>query len=230
MLASALRSGCLRRVSAVACTGPSAAAKLHGLAASRSFASASRRQLIVDAGSATSVKPSLWLPRAAARRIQHKAEGSSASTTIDSVAPATSKSAREAGAAGSADAVGSRAASAAEASAAASEPKVGRLRRLIRDYGYIALGIHLSVYLATLGSLFAALEADILKAGDARSWLKNIGADRFIDLEKVKPSAGNFALAWILAKFTEPMRLFITATVTPRLAVVLRGAKAAATR
>lgn len=82
------------------------------------------------------------------------------------------------------------------------------------------------VYLVTLGSLFAAVETDILKAGDARSWLRRVGADRVIDLEKINPSAGNFALAWILAKFTEPMRVLITATATPRVAVLIRNMRA----
>ena len=78
--------------------------------------------------------------------------------------------------------------------------------------------MHFSVYFATLAGLYGAVEHKLLSAGDAKEWLQRIGADRFIDLEHMNASAGNFAAAWILAKFTEPFRLLITAATTPRIA------------
>jgi hypothetical protein len=59
-------------------------------------------------------------------------------------------------------------------------------------------------------------------AGDALSTLKWVGIDRLIDLDNLNPKASNFAVAWILAKFTEPLRLPVTLWLTPRVAGLVR--------
>eukprot|EP00965_Chrysotila_dentata_P203850 6181984-Pleurochrysis_carterae.AAC.5 len=38
-------------------------------------------------------------------------------------------------------------------------------------------------------------------AGDAIGMLRRLGADNIINLDKINPSASNFAVAWILAKY-----------------------------
>lgn len=101
-------------------------------------------------------------------------------------------------------------------------PKAGKLRTLIRKYGAVAVCVHLSFYAATLASLYNALEHNLLSAGDATDLLQRLGVDRFISLDDMNPKAGNFALAWIMAKFTEPPRLLITAATTPRIAKFVR--------
>lgn len=52
--------------------------------------------------------------------------------------------------------------------------------------------------------------------------LRSIGVDRIVDLDHLNPTASNFAVAWILAKFTEPVRLPITFWLTPRVAAFVR--------
>jgi len=95
--------------------------------------------------------------------------------------------------------------------------KPGKLRQLVREYGALGVAVYIGVYLTTLGSLFAAVETNILPAGDALNMLRRIGADRLFDLDKINPSAGNFAVAWILAKFTEPFRMLTTLAILPRI-------------
>lgn len=138
MLASVLRGGCLQRVSPVACALPSGAALgIRTSAVKRPFVSASRC-LILGMIDAACAKPALLLPRTAARRIQQKAAGPAASGTAEEVT--TAASTRVGAPAGSVDA----AASGATAEAAAQPTaKVGRLRQLIRDYGAVALGVHI---------------------------------------------------------------------------------------
>lgn len=63
----------------------------------------------------------------------------------------------------------------------------------------------------------------VLLAADALTLLKYVGADRLVDLDGLNPKASNFAAAWILAKFTEPMRLPVTLWITPRLARIVRA-------
>ncbi|KAJ1624653.1 hypothetical protein T492DRAFT_1045683 [Pavlovales sp. CCMP2436] len=52
--------------------------------------------------------------------------------------------------------------------------------------------------------------------------LKWVGLDMLIDLDHLNPKASNFAVAWILAKFTEPVRLPVTLWLTPRIATAIR--------
>ena len=59
-------------------------------------------------------------------------------------------------------------------------------------------------------------------AGDALTMLKWAGVDKLVDLDHLNPKASNFAVAWILAKFTEPLRLPVTLWLTPRIAAAVR--------
>ena len=59
---------------------------------------------------------------------------------------------------------------------------------------------------------------DLYRLREARE-LHDIGVDRFVDLTPLSGTkAGNFAVAWVLTKFTEPLRFAVTATATPSIA------------
>ncbi len=47
-------------------------------------------------------------------------------------------------------------------------------------------------------------------------------ADKVVDLDRINPKAGNFAVAWILAKFTEPIRFAFTVAITPSVVRMLK--------
>jgi hypothetical protein len=114
--------------------------------------------------------------------------------------------------------------SAQQASAAAgssAEPAPGGIRAFFKKYGKTGFAIYISVYLTTLGSLFAVIDNGILAADDAVKFLKKIGVDRFVDLDRINPKAGSFAVAWILAKFTEPFRMALTLAITPSVVKLL---------
>jgi len=114
------------------------------------------------------------------------------------------------------------------ASSSSSAEKPGKLRLLVREYGAVGVGTYISVYLSTLASLYAAIESGVVPAADAIGLLRRIGADRFIDLDKLSPKAGSFAIAWIMAKFTEPLRAALVFAITPRIARLVKGSRLAA--
>ncbi|GBG29862.1 Hypothetical Protein FCC1311_060822 [Hondaea fermentalgiana] len=104
------------------------------------------------------------------------------------------------------------------AQAAIDQVPVSRIKALIRDFGPVAIGVYGGIYVGTLGLLYGLVEADIVGAGDAISVLKSTGLNHFVDMDKINPRMGNFAVAWILTKFTEPPRLLLALAVTPRVA------------
>ena len=64
-------------------------------------------------------------------------------------------------------------------------------------------------------------------ANDAISMFKAIHLDKLIDLDSLNPKTGNFAIAWILTKFTEPIRFGLTIAVTPSIYRFITGRRAA---
>lgn len=64
-------------------------------------------------------------------------------------------------------------------------------------------------------------------ATDAISMFKAIHLDKLIDLDSLNPKAGNFAVAWILTKFTEPIRFGLTIAITPSIYRFITGRRAA---
>jgi hypothetical protein len=98
------------------------------------------------------------------------------------------------------------------------KPK-GRFRELWDNYGMVFLGTYASVYLMTLGTVYEIVAMKHIDAHSVVAYLHHIGLDNYMDLTPIATSkAGNFALAWILTKFTEPLRLAFTVTITPSFA------------
>ena len=94
-----------------------------------------------------------------------------------------------------------------------------RFRELWDNYGMVFIVTYGSVYVVTLGTVYEFVALEHIDAHGVVSYLHSIGLDKFVDLTPIATSkAGNFALAWILTKFTEPLRLAFTVTITPSLA------------
>eukprot|EP01031_Cornospumella_fuschlensis_P035766 gene35766-43382_t len=110
-----------------------------------------------------------------------------------------------------------------------------KLVGLWRNYGVLAVGTYLGVYVGTLGGVFVLLDAQLLSAA-------SVGVDPAAAIQRVcdlvemttglkslpgyireNPRVGTFALAWALTKLTEPLRLGLTLAVVPSLARWLRA-------
>ncbi len=85
-------------------------------------------------------------------------------------------------------------------------------------YGPVAVGVYGGVYVATLSGLFMLVHYDHIAARDVIVALRNSGLNDYVDMSLFDNRTGDFALAWILTKFTEPLRALVTVAVTPRVA------------
>ena len=94
-----------------------------------------------------------------------------------------------------------------------------RLRRLIRQYGVVGVGSYLLIYVSTLGMLYVAIKERWLGGYDIQHIVDALGLSQY--MEHIDPRKGDFAVAWIATKFTEPLRLALTAAITPTVARML---------
>ena len=104
------------------------------------------------------------------------------------------------------------------------------LRRFGTDdaYGWTAVGTHFAVYGTTLAGLTAAVDVGLLGGGRARdeavaklsALVAPVAPRALVDGLRSSPTAGAFAVAWVLAKFTEIPRLAVTLALTPRVAAM----------
>mmetsp|Transcript_6848 Transcript_6848/g.13147 ORF Transcript_6848/g.13147 Transcript_6848/m.13147 type:complete len:171 (-) Transcript_6848:157-669(-) len=109
------------------------------------------------------------------------------------------------------------------------EKKSFALKTIFKKYGYVAVGTYLSVYVMTLCSVFVALDLDLLQSStfgfDPITTTKNAcdkieyytGIKSVPEFIRQNPRAGTFAIAWIMTKFTEPIRLGATMAIVPKL-------------
>ena len=101
----------------------------------------------------------------------------------------------------------------------------GQLAGAWRTYGWTAVGTHFAVYGTTLAGLTAAVDVGLLGGGRARARRWRLSARAFAPVVNARavvegglrssPTAGAFAVAWVLAKFTEIPRLAVTLALTP---------------
>lgn len=110
-------------------------------------------------------------------------------------------------------------------------------REMFRTYGPVFVGTYLTVYAATLGSLFLGIESGALDPGfvlsqvssnseEAKSTVQVIieVMDHYpwtrpaVPVLEKNPELANFGVAWVATKFTEPLRLAITFPIVPRVA------------
>ena len=102
-----------------------------------------------------------------------------------------------------------------------------------KAYGPVFIATYLGVYVTTLSSIFLALDFDIFNAAtfgmDAVQAVDKVcgmvehylGYEELPQYIRANPRVGTFALAWVMTKFTEPVRFGATVLVVPRLSRAL---------
>lgn len=110
---------------------------------------------------------------------------------------------------------------------------IGGFKELWAKYGMVAVGTYLGVYVTTLGFIFVSLDYDLFSAStfglnpeDAIHKVADIiesttGSKQFPSYIKENPRMGTFSIAWVMTKFTEPARFFLTVGIVPPLSRVL---------
>ncbi|EQC26965.1 hypothetical protein SDRG_15181 [Saprolegnia diclina VS20] len=83
----------------------------------------------------------------------------------------------------------------------------------MKQYGKVAVVVHSSVFVTTLGVAFSAIEYGI----DIRE-----AHIPFVDMSKIDPNAGTLLLAYLATVATGPVRGGLTIAVTPWIARFLR--------
>lgn len=105
-----------------------------------------------------------------------------------------------------------------------------KLKVMWKQYGGVAVLTYLSVYVCTLSSVFISLDYDIFNAAtfglDPNAAVKKFcdlieyvtGINTLPNYIRENPRVGTFALAWVMTKFTEPLRLGFTISIVPSIA------------
>lgn len=107
---------------------------------------------------------------------------------------------------------------------------MGKLKLMVSRYGSVAIVTYLGVYVSTLALLYGAIESGLnpfdYGMGDSGSLVGKVTgmlegyswAEPIVESIEKNPHVGNFAVAWILTKITEPVRALVTIAVVPRIA------------
>ena len=105
-----------------------------------------------------------------------------------------------------------------------------KAKQLWKAYGYIAVGSYLGLYIVTLTSIYLSLDFDIFHAETfgfkpeeavlkvCRLFESITGSKALPEFIAQNPKVGTFALAWVMTKFTEPIRLGVTVAAVPNIA------------
>lgn len=105
-----------------------------------------------------------------------------------------------------------------------------KMKYMWKNYGYVAIGSYLSLYVITLGSIFLCLDFDVFRASTVgfspeEAILKVCdifetvtGSKALPGFIRERPTVGTFAVAWVMTKFTEPLRLGVTLAAVPKIA------------
>lgn len=114
---------------------------------------------------------------------------------------------------------------------------------MMKQYGPVFVGFYAGLYGLTFGSLYIGIDSGLIDPGTVMGYLTSASegmeesrttAQLVVDYLKhyswtqpavpfveKNPHFANLAVAWVTTKFTEPIRLVITAGVVPRLAKYL---------
>ncbi|KAJ1414927.1 hypothetical protein B484DRAFT_434847 [Ochromonadaceae sp. CCMP2298] len=96
-----------------------------------------------------------------------------------------------------------------------------------KNYGKLAIGTYLCIYVGTLSSLFMALDYHVFNAAtfgfDPLQAIDKVcdiyegvtGSASLPEYIRENPRVGTFAVAWVMCKFTEPLRLATTVAIVP---------------
>ena len=90
------------------------------------------------------------------------------------------------------------------------------LKRKSKEHGVFFLVYYTGVWAATGVGTYAMLDSGVLGASTAVDAVKAVGLDRFVDVARLDPKAGNLALAVVLNELLEPVRFPVgVLTVAP---------------
>jgi hypothetical protein len=98
------------------------------------------------------------------------------------------------------------------------QPKtlMDKVKLFIRKYGITGVVVYFTIYYLTWLSFYVALQEKWLGAGDVMEFAKKYGLEKYLDTEDTKnKKVANIGLAWLITKFTEPVRFAATILVTP---------------
>jgi hypothetical protein len=108
------------------------------------------------------------------------------------------------------------------------KPAQGKIKAFIRRYGPVGVCTYLGIYGVTLAGFYTAFQSGLLREGDIESLIDYLGLATYIDVSGLNPRLSSFALAWIVTKFTEPIRAALTVAVTPFIVRKIKGAPTSA--
>lgn len=105
-----------------------------------------------------------------------------------------------------------------------------KVKVMWKNYGVVAITTYLCVYLCTLSSVFLSLDYDIFNAAsfglDPAAAVQKVcdifesvtGSQALPNYIRDHPKVGTLAIAWVMTKFTEPIRLGFTLATVPQIA------------
>eukprot|EP01113_Clastostelium_recurvatum_P037992 TRINITY_DN5617_c0_g1_i3.p1 TRINITY_DN5617_c0_g1~~TRINITY_DN5617_c0_g1_i3.p1 ORF type:complete len:226 (-),score=27.57 TRINITY_DN5617_c0_g1_i3:81-758(-) len=93
---------------------------------------------------------------------------------------------------------------------------IQKIRKFARKYGPVGFITYFGIYYTTVAAVYLIIEVGGF-SGTIIESLNSWGIDKYVDLSKMNPKLGSLGLAWVLTKFTEPVRLAITVAITPRM-------------
>lgn len=105
-----------------------------------------------------------------------------------------------------------------------SNSALSKIKIFLKEYGIPGIIVHFSLYLLTWGGMYIGINYGLITVSNVEKLLRKIGLDKYVDMDKLenKKKATSFALAWILTKFTQPLRIALTIAITPYILKLLR--------
>jgi hypothetical protein len=99
-----------------------------------------------------------------------------------------------------------------------------KITQFLKEYGAIGVTVHFSLYFFTWACMYIAIDYGLITVDDVKKWIKKLKLDAYIDTNKLENTkrATSIALAWILTKLTQPLRIMLTIGVTPFLVRIIR--------
>ena len=99
--------------------------------------------------------------------------------------------------------------------------RLGGIKGLMKEYGKVGFATYGVVYVGTLSVMYIAASTHLVEGADATQFLSWTGLDQWLDIKEMNPKKSSFALAWILTKIVEPLRLGFTIAITPTISRLL---------
>ena len=104
------------------------------------------------------------------------------------------------------------------------ETVFAKIKRFVKQYGALGIVIYFGIYFLVLGTIFLLLQQGVFATKDVLQWLHSSGLDKLIDMSDLDKSEmyANAGVAWVLTKFTEPLRMAVTLAITPSIYRLLK--------